>query len=74
MTNEHKTIHSVTKHEILCDQLFVSDAYPENCEVCKIIVKATQNGYKRGWKDSNDLWENMSKKIYYVPEMKKNEK
>ena len=48
MMNYDDTIHPVTTHEILCDKIFISDAYPDNCEICKVIKEARQQGFAKG--------------------------
>ncbi len=64
---DHFNPHPVTKHDVLCDKVFISESYPQNCEICLTIRKARAEGYKKGWEDSSKMWERLSNSIYYVP-------
>lgn len=73
---DHFNPHPVTKHDVLCDEIFISDAYSQNCEICKIIIRARAEGYKKGWEDCDNMSEKLSEQTYHFSkskrEMKKN--
>ncbi len=56
MNTEFKTVHPVTKHELLCDKIFLSDAYPDKCEICKTIKEARDEGFRMGWEVARQSW------------------